>query len=135
MRQRGFTFIETVMAIVVIGVGLFGLMHLFTGTVSNAFVTDQAIQATELARERLERVVFDKKMNGYNYVTTANYPAVENFTGAFSPFTRTMTILEVRSDNLTTASAGSGYKRVSVTVSWPTGHSVQLETLVTKWNE
>ncbi len=135
MRERGFTLIETVMAVLIIGISLFGLMHLFQGTVSTAFDTDQAVRATQLARERLERMIFDKKMNGYNYIVAANYPAVENFTGDFSPFSRRVSITEVRGDNLTTPAPNTGYKRVVVTVSWDATNRVQLETLVTQWNE
>lgn len=134
-HQSGFTLIESVLALVVIGIGVFGLMNLFQGTVSNVVSTDQAIQATQLARERLERIVFDKKMNGYDFINTANYPAVESFTGSFSAFTRNISILEVSDSNLTTSSNNSGYKRVTVTVAWSDSNQVVLETLVTKWNE
>lgn len=134
-RENGFTFIETILAILIIGIGLFGIMNLFQGTVSTAVDTDRTLQATQLARERIERILFDKKMNGYNFVTTANYPTIENFTGAFAPFSRTISIQEVRSDNFNVTQPGTGYKKVSVTTSWGTNSRVTLETLVTQWNE
>lgn len=133
--ESGFTLIETVLAIVVIGVGLFGVMHLFQGTVSDAMITDQAVQATALARERLERIIFDKKMNGYDYVTQANYPTVESFTAPYLPFTRVVTIQEVRATDLASPQTNSGYKRVNVMVRWGTANQVGVETLVTRWNE
>ncbi|MBI2083293.1 MAG: prepilin-type N-terminal cleavage/methylation domain-containing protein [Deltaproteobacteria bacterium] len=134
-RETGFTFIETVLAILIIGIGLFGIMNLFQGTVSTSVDTDRTLQATELARERIERILFDKKMNGYDYVTTANYPMIESFSGSFAPFSRTISIREVESDNFNLDRNGSGYKRVAVTVSWEGGRVVMLETLLTKWNE
>ncbi len=133
--MKGFTLVETVLSVFIIGVALFGLMHLFQGSVRTAADTDQAVQAASLARERLERILFDKKMNGYDFVTQANYPAVENFTGAFAPFTRTVAIREVRETDLTTDQANSGYKRVTVGVQWGANGHVTLETLATKWNE
>lgn len=134
-REKGFTFIETILTILIIGIGLFGIMNLFQGTVSTSVDTDRTLQATQLARERIERVLFDKKMNGYDYVTTANYPAIESFSGPFSPFSRTISIQEVRSDDFNQAQANTGYKKVSVTVSWGQGRQVSLESLVTQWNE
>lgn len=134
-KQHGFTLVEAVLAVLVIGVGLFGVMNLFQGSVSSSFTTDRAIQATQLARERLERLTFDKKMFGYDYVNSANYPAIENFTGDYAPFSRTITIQEVRASDLSTLENRSGYKRVNVSVAWPGGNNVSLETLLTKWNE
>lgn len=134
-QNLGFTLIETVLAISLIAVGFLGTFAMFQNSLGSAVTSVQTLQATWLARERLERVLFSKEMNGYASITTANYPSPETFTGTFSPFTRTTQILEVSSANLTSASNGSGYKRVTVAVTWVGGHSIQLEGLVTLWGE
>ena len=133
-NTKGFTLIETILAMMVVAIGIFGTMNLFYNTVNRAFETDAYIQATALARERLEEITFDKKMNLYASIVSANYPATENLTGAYSAYTRTVTILEVNPADLSSAQNNSGYKKVTVTVSW-NGGSVTLATLLTSWGE
>ena len=134
-RESGFSFIEAILAVVIIGIGIVGLMNLFQRTVSQGLVSDRAVQASQLAHERLERIIADKKGRGYDFITMANYPAIESFTGAFAPFTRTLSIQEVRDSDLMTPQPNTGYKRITVVVTAPGGLSVTEETLVTRWNE
>jgi len=133
-KKSGFTLIETVLAMIVLAIGIFGTMHLFYQTADRAFDTDIAIRATSLARDRLEQVIFGKKMNGYASVNATNYPPTESLTGNYSGLTRTTSILEVNPTNLVSAQNGSEYKRVTVTVAW-NGGSITLDTLVTLWGE
>lgn len=133
-RQKGFTLIETILAMLVLAVGIFGTMHLFYQTTHRTFETDAYLKATALAREKLEEITFDKKMNGYAYAVDANYPVSEVLTGNFSDFTRTISIREVDATDLNTTQNNSGYKKVTVMVSW-SGGSLTLDTLVTLWGE
>ncbi len=133
-NTKGFTLIETILAMMVVAIGIFGTMHLFYNTVDRAFETDAYIQATALARERLEEITFDKKMNGYAFIVSANYPTTENLTGIYSAYTRTVTILEVNPADLKSSQSNSGYKKITVKVSW-NGGSVTLDTLLTFWGE
>ncbi|MBI4373745.1 MAG: prepilin-type N-terminal cleavage/methylation domain-containing protein [Deltaproteobacteria bacterium] len=134
-KEKGFTFLETILAILIVGIGLLGITNLFQRSVSQSVDTERVLQATQLARERLEQLLFDKKMRGYDYVVSSSYPVTENLGGLFAPFSRTISIREVRSNDLDQTQAGTGYKRVLVTVSWPVGRQVALETLMTKWME
>lgn len=133
MRPRGFTLIETVLATVVISVGLIGIFAMIRNSLGSSVTSLQSLQAAWLARERLDRILYEKEMQGYGFAVAANYPGPETFAGNFSPFVRATEILEVDDDDLTSPRADSGYKRVTVTVTWPPGNSVAVEGLVTDW--
>lgn len=130
---RGFTLIETVLAISLISVGMLGTFAMIQNSLGSSVTSTQTLQATWLARERLDRILFNKEMSGYNFIIPANYSGNETFTGALIPFTRTTQIVEVSSADLASAQSGSGYKRVTVSVTWPGNNSVTLEGLVTLW--
>jgi len=117
-RQKGFTLIEVVLTIVIISVGLFGMMTLFDNVTRGAFEGDVNLMSTYLARERLERLVFDKVYSGYSSVKNSNYNTNENAPLGGGNFVRQFNIYEVSKNDLTTPQDGSGYKRIDVTVSW-----------------
>lgn len=132
-NNRGFTFIELILATVVISTALFGLMTLFQNVVNHGSNTERFITASHLASSKLEEIVADKNERGYTYVVNGNYNINENLTGNFNGFTRTINIFEVQAANLTTPQAGTGYKRVTVSVISPGGGTVAYQTLLTLW--
>ena len=136
-QKRGFTFVDTAIAITLISVGLFAILSIVYSSAGNSLDSHLTIMATTLAREKLEKMVFDKKMNGWASIDTVNYPATETFTGAYAPFTRTVAIIKVDRDDLITERVNTNYKRITVTVSWNSGgaKSVTLETVVSLWGE
>lgn len=115
--KSGFTLIELILTIVVISLGLTGLMSLFENVTRGILEADNAVIAGNLAREKLEQIVQYKWNSGYPALTGSLYPS-ETFTGDYSRFTRSTSILEVAGSDLSTAEVGSGYKRVEVTVTW-----------------
>lgn len=134
-NSKGFTLIEAVLTIIIISVGLFAMMLLFDNVTRGAMEGDLATTSTYLVRERLERMVFDKVYRGYNYVVTNNYPASETVLVGNQSYTRQISILEVSKGNLSAGQAGSGYKRIDVTVTWGTGATQRVNeaTLVTNY--
>jgi hypothetical protein len=89
-------------------------------------------RARFLAAERLEQVLADRfsPSRGYSYVLAANYPAEATITG-ISGFARSTTVTET---GASLSGAGTGYKTVSVTVSWQTRRGTQslvLSTVIT----
>lgn len=138
MKARGFTLIEAVITLVLISGGIVGILHLFQQNVRSANEMELTVAATYLAQERLEQMIQDKKYRGFAYTIAANYPASEDLAALGYPgYTRTINILEVRDNNLTSPAPppGSGYKRVTVAVQVAGGDTVTLETILTEWGE
>lgn len=138
MKAKGFTLIEAVITLVLISGGIVGILHLFQQNVRSANEMELTVAATYLAQERLEQMIQDKKYRGFAYTIAANYPASEDLTAQGYPgYTRTINILEVRENDLTSPAppSGSGYKRVTVAVQVAGGDTVTLETILTEWGE
>jgi prepilin-type N-terminal cleavage/methylation domain-containing protein len=93
--HRGFTLIETVMALVILSIAVAGILQVFfTGLAPrNAPLPIEITIGTQLVQERLERIKADRKnpARGFGYIISANYPA-ETLTAPFAGFTRTTTI-------------------------------------------
>ncbi len=128
-KNGGFTLIETVLIIVVLGIASYGVLTVFISGLKSSASPVLGVQGIELAKEKLEIIMADKHdgAKGYGYLIPANYPAESPVSG-FSDFNRSVTFLEVDGTDLATFSPGSGFMRVSVTVSW-VGDSVTLETV------
>lgn len=135
-NRRGFTLIESVLVLSLISFGLLGILTLFQKNISRSGDREFLLEATTLAQDKMETLIAAKKYNLYASITSANYPATpEDLTSVgFAGFSRTTTIQEVSNTDFTTAQVDSGYKKITVTVSW-TGGSVTLTTLFTLWGE
>ena len=114
---KGFTLIEAILTVVLLSFGLVGGLTLFKNATDNSLVKDYQVVASQLASEKLESILLDKKTLGYNAIIQANYPN-ENLPAPYQNFTRSVTIQEVQASDLSTAQAGSGYKRIDVHVTW-----------------
>ena len=98
----------------------------------------QTSRARWLAGEKLEDIIADRHSpsRGYAYVMVANYPpeAAIPGSGGAPGFSRSVSIVETGAD---LAAAGTGYKTVTVTVSWEDGRgeprSLELATVVTDY--
>lgn len=134
-NEGGFTFIEAILTVVLLSFGLVGGLVLFQNSTDNSLTKDYKVIASELANEKIESIILDKKYQGYNYIVSANYP-FETLPAPYSLFTRSVTITEVQSDDLTTPQAGSGFKRVDVRVTWGAEayQTIIVTTLVTSYS-
>ena len=132
-NDRGFTLIEVLITVILLSVLSSGLMAMFTTYSQNNGNSPVLIQATELAKERMEQILADKykTSRGFNYITNANYPA-ENPVAGFAGFSRSVNIFFVNptGGNLN-ANAGvtTNYKNISVTVTSMAGN-VTTSTLI-----
>ncbi|MBI5874512.1 MAG: type II secretion system protein [Deltaproteobacteria bacterium] len=136
MKTKGFTLIETVMVIVLLGIVAAGILLYFAGMRGSADPVLR-LQAIELAQEKMERIIADKKTtNGFNNVIAE---AAVPLGAPFTNFTRSVTVICVQEAALNTSSGTmpnctdiSSYhaKNVTVNVTWTGGGSTGI-SLVT----
>ncbi len=133
--DSGFTLIEAVMVIVILAIISTGVLLYFTG-VSSSGGPSVLIQATTLGQEKLERVIADKKANGFSSIVSEPSAAL---TAPFDRFTRGVEVFCVQEADLNTSNGTTPNcadsdilaKRVKVTVSWPNG-SIDLVTVISR---
>jgi Tfp pilus assembly protein PilV len=140
----GFALLDALLGVALLAAGVIGLLYVFQGSASSSLLADQTVIATNLARETMETIIAQRDCNlsgcGYaatltsiNTTQTYNQSPVTGFTR----YTASATALEVDpdsdggTDDFLDASPGSGYARVTVTVSWNSAaNSIQLVTLL-----
>ncbi len=131
--RRGFTLVESIAAVVMLAVALPPMLWAVRQAHIHRVNPTMASTARWLATEKIEDVIADthSSTRGYTYVLNANYPAEANVAG-FTAFSRTVAVTETAANLV---SAGTGYKRIVVTVSWAdattTSRSLSIETVVT----
>jgi prepilin-type N-terminal cleavage/methylation domain-containing protein len=123
--EVGFTLIETVMVIVILGILGTGILMYFVSIGSSADPV-LATQGTALAQEKLERVIADKKANGFNSIVVEAPSALP---APYNRFTREVEVICVDEADLNTSGGTMPNctdsdilaKRVKVIVTWPGG--------------
>jgi prepilin-type N-terminal cleavage/methylation domain-containing protein len=137
-RSNGFTLIEAIVAIVVLSVAIPPMLLAMRETQHRRVAPIQADRARWLASERLEEIIADRHSTtrGWAYLVNANY-AAETPVNGFQGFGRSVAITETGAD---LASAGTGYKKIAVTVTWAdagvgagASRSFTLSTVVTDY--
>ncbi|MBI2345922.1 MAG: prepilin-type N-terminal cleavage/methylation domain-containing protein [Deltaproteobacteria bacterium] len=128
MKARGFTLIETVLTLLVVGIGLFGIMALYQNMSYSLYNADLQVIATDFAQQKVEQLVAKKAFSGYGAVTSE---AAEILASGPHNFTRTTTVEYIDPTTMAVSVADTGYKRVMIDVTWGLGLVVRLVTLVT----
>lgn len=124
-KNNGFTLIETVIGIVVVGIISLGLLAVFTGVFTNA-VRDEALTvAASLAKGELERVT----RLSYASVVDQNRDSPASFTGNFTNYS-----WQIRVDPVPVAIANdpgmANYKQVEARVTNPMAGDISLKTII-----
>jgi prepilin-type N-terminal cleavage/methylation domain-containing protein len=89
-RQQGFTLLELVMVIVLVALASIPILGQFSQA-SSILLTDEIIQtAAQLAQERAEDILADRRTAGYAAVPTGTVNDV--LAGAYSSYSRTVTV-------------------------------------------
>src|SRR5687768_18566762 len=134
-RRTGFTVMEAIAAIVILGVAMPPMLWGVSRAQSHRVTATMSSRARWLACEKLEDIIADRHSStrGYTYLIAANYPAEASIAG--SPgFTRSVAITETGVDLVT---AGTGYKKVTCAVGFQDGMGVQrsvvLSTILTDY--
>lgn len=137
-NENGFSLMEASMSTVILGFAfMVGVATMNNATIANANL-DSRVIASQFANEKIEMIMADNYLQPtkYSYIVAANYPDESLKYGTTNgAFTREVDITEVSSSNLNTPLAGSGMKKVEVTVSWGNQNyqKVKLTTLVTSY--
>ena len=88
--QHGFTLLELVMVIMLVAIASIPILGQFSQAASS-LVTDEIIQtAAQLAQERAEGLLADRRVSGYAAVPTGTVNDV--LTGAYSSYSRSVTV-------------------------------------------
>lgn len=134
-RRRGFTLIEAVAAIVILGIAVPPCLWAIRQAQIHRVSAMLPSKARWLAIEKLEDIIADRHSTtrGFTYLTGANYPNESSIAG--SPgFTRSVSFTQTKAD-LTTA--GTGYMKTTVTVGWTdttgTARSLAISTVITDY--
>ena len=115
MRQRtrseqGFTLIEAIIAIVVLGIAVPVVVVLLRSAGLQSAKAERLSQATLMAQGKMDQVIADKKARGYAYVCSLFAEDPDHYDDEPSPgYTRAVTATD---DTL----EGVAYKEVTVTV-------------------
>lgn len=130
---KGFTLIETLMVIVLMGIMGTALVYYFAGLGSSTQA--RVVQASMLAQEKIERIISDKKANGFDTIVSEAPTAL----GApYGSFTRSIEVYCVNEADLDFSAGtmpdcsdtGINAKRIKVTLSWQ-GGSADFTTVIT----
>jgi len=124
--MRGFTLVETIIGIVVLGIIALGLFATFTGVFTNAVRDEVVTIATSLAKGELERVA----RLSFASVVDQNRGSPVSFGGNFTNYS-----WQIRVDAVPVAIANDAgmaqYKQVEARVTNPMVGDISLKTIVT----
>jgi len=128
-NRRGFTLIECIAAVLILGVGLVGV----AGSMTAALLSNQKASDMQLAISIAQSTIEEMRSQGFGSVTYDDFPATATQTtepelADLHAGTRTIVITNNYGGN-------TRLKKVAVTVSWrgrnATPVSITLETIVT----
>jgi prepilin-type N-terminal cleavage/methylation domain-containing protein len=126
--MTGFTLIETIIAIVVIGIMFFGLIAVFTGVFTSVTRDESVTISGMLARQEMERVV----ESGFANIVDEHRDSPSSFGGNFNNY-----LWQVRVDAVPVSIANdtgmADYKQIEVRVSNAIAGDVSLKTMVTNY--
>ncbi len=126
--MKGFTLIETIISILIIGIAFLGLVAVVIGVFTNATRDETMAITTSLAKGEMERML------GLDFASVAdeNRDAAEAFSGNFSNYS-----WQVRVDAVPIAIADdatmTNYKQIEVRVTNAIVGDINLKTIVTNY--
>lgn len=131
-NQKGFSMLEGIFSTMLLAVGLVGGMAVMQNATATTMNGDMNSTAVQLANAKIEEIMGDNEFQGYDAITDDSYSA-ETLSAPYQGFSRSVTVTEINSDDLTTEEVGSGLKKVDVMVSWGSDDSVTVTTMVVNY--
>ncbi len=126
--MKGFTLIETIISIVVIGIISLGLIAVFTGVFTNATRDEAVAVAVNLARGEMERVI----RLDFSDVDDENRDSPEDFTGNFSNYSWQVRVDPVPED-IEDDEDMENYKQVEVRITNAIIGDISLKTILANY--
>jgi len=124
-NSAGFSLIELVIFIVVIGLAVSGVFLAFSTTLQNTPLVNTQTLANQLAVARMEIIIGQRRMFGFsNTIDICSGPAVCTVPAVITGYTITSSITGY------TVGSDSNYKLIAVTVTGPQNSKAVLQTLV-----
>ncbi len=131
-RTRGFTLIELLIFIVVMGVLGVAIFASFTGALQSARELERTVRSAQLAAERMELILAQKRALGFAGFTAASFDPCTSAPPSTQPVCSAIPAGFTVTGTLGTAWNGDGnYKVITVTVSGKGG--AQLTALVANY--
>lgn len=126
--MKGFTLIETIISIVIIGIISLGLIAVFTGVFTNATRDEAVIIALNLAKGEMERVI----RLDFVDIVDENKDSPANFGGNFSNYSWQVRVDPVPED-IADDEEMTYYKQVEARVTNVIAGDISLKTIVTNY--
>ena len=135
MNNRGFTLVETILALVVLGVALVPLINLFAHA-GERDPLPQEVVAAGLAAAKMEELVANRALQGWESFTVSptNYAAVDSTN--FPDYQWMVEVVKVSQNDFNQvlgAGNSTRYKRITVFVKKPNTQELKLTTIVTDY--
>lgn len=134
--ERGFSFIELIVSIVILSTALVSFLGVFSNSLANTVTQQSSIRVAGVAREKMESLLSDRFANGFDTITEANYPS-ETLSSPYNGYTVATEITFVDESDLETEVVSSDYKKIVVTISHNTNlfSPLSFSTVVSNYGE
>lgn len=130
-REAGFTLVEAILSMVVLGVALVPVVNLFAQAAERHTLPDEVI-ASNLAAAKMEEMVANRALQGWSFTATpTTYTDVD--AANFPNYQWKVEVVDVEQNNFDAGQAGSLYKRITVFVKKPDSEELKLVTIVTSY--
>lgn len=121
MRERGFTLLEVMVALVILAIAILGIAQTTASMVHTVAVSSREQAAVQLVEDRIELIRVDPNYAGLD----STYAKTENSFATLPGFTRTTTVTQVGGSGQT-----NDYKMITVKVTGP-GLSAAVSRTIT----
>lgn len=132
LSEGGFTLVEVILSLVVLGIALVPLINLFGQAAERHTLPDEVI-AGGLAAAKMEEAIARKALLGFASFTASQTTYTDVDSSNFPNYQWKDEVVNVAESDFNLVSAGSKYKRVTVWVKKPDTEELKLFTVVTDY--
>ena len=131
--EAGFTLIEAILSLVVLGIALVPLMNLFAQAPERNKLVPQVV-ASLLGAEKMEETIANRALQGWASFTASPSAYANIDSTNFPGYQWKVEVVNVqRNDFNQVVGSSTGYKRITVFVKRPDGQEHKLVTMVTDY--